>query len=264
MMQPAKTAGLVGIGNLAWNLAANLQGSGYSLEQVIGRSKTQTAEFAEEFLVPMNSISLGDLHPGLDVVFLAVSDSLIPEVAEKIGALRNSETLILHCSGNVSLSVLATAGAKSGVIWPVQTLTKENLSPFREVALYIEATENAREEVRKLALSLSNHVTYSTSEERRWVHLAAVIAGNFSNLLYHEATKLLDQVPSEGLSTLTPLILETLRKSIAIGPEAAMTGPAIRGDGETMKSHLKLLEASNPKLAELYRMISEMIGKMRK
>lgn len=58
---------------------------------------------------------------------------------------------------------------------------------------------------------------------------------------------------------LRPLIEETARKAVRTGPAAAQTGPAVRHDSGTIKSHLELLSFS-PRYQKLYRLVSSMIS----
>ena len=58
---------------------------------------------------------------------------------------------------------------------------------------------------------------------------------------------------------LRPLIEETARKAVRTGPSAAQTGPAVRHDSGTIKSHIDLLSFS-PQYQKLYRLISSMIA----
>ncbi len=58
---------------------------------------------------------------------------------------------------------------------------------------------------------------------------------------------------------LRPLIGETARKALRTGPEAAQTGPAVRLDTGTLKSHIELLSFS-PQYQKLYRLVSKMIA----
>lgn len=60
---------------------------------------------------------------------------------------------------------------------------------------------------------------------------------------------------------LKPLISETADKLYDIPPRKAQTGAAKRNDKRTMAKHLELLSA-DPKLADLYRMISESITRL--
>lgn len=58
---------------------------------------------------------------------------------------------------------------------------------------------------------------------------------------------------------LRPLIEETARKALRTGPEASQTGPAVRQDKGTVKSHIDLLSFS-PQYQKLYRLVSRMIA----
>jgi hypothetical protein len=110
-----------------------------------------------------------------------------------------------------------------------------------------------------MAGSLSSMVYHRTCEERNKLHLAAVIAANFSNHMYHLAA---DYLNSEGLGfeMLRPIIRETAEKVMTLTPRNAQTGPARRQDKATMDSHLELMKR-NQELQNLYTFVSESIRK---
>ena len=56
-----------------------------------------------------------------------------------------------------------------------------------------------------------------------------------------------------------PLMEETLAKALQDSPARMQTGPAMRGDAETVRRHLNLL-ANNPEWREIYRELSENIN----
>jgi predicted short-subunit dehydrogenase-like oxidoreductase (DUF2520 family) len=84
-----------------------------------------------------------------------------------------------------------------------------------------------------------------------------VFASNFTNHMLRLSNDIAEQHDLD-FDWLKPLIAETINKSLTIGPAQAQTGPARRGDFETLDNHLQFL-ADDPKLAELYRMISQHI-----
>ncbi len=55
---------------------------------------------------------------------------------------------------------------------------------------------------------------------------------------------------------LKPVILETINKALATGPEYSQTGPAVRGDLEILDEHMKYLK-SDKTLAKIYEIISQ-------
>ena len=113
--------------------------------------------------------------------------------------------------------------------------------------------------LKNLALSISDKVVELNSEQRKNLHLAAVISCNFSNMLYLFSEEICQK---EGISfdILQPLILETAQKIKYVSPSLAQTGPAKRGDFETIAKHLILLENDEEK-KEIYKLLTASIKK---
>ena len=110
---------------------------------------------------------------------------------------------------------------------------------------------------RRLALSVSNCVTQADSNERRYLHLAAVFACNFSNHCYALAAEILAR-HGMAFDALLPLIEETAQKVRTMHPRDAQTGPAVRFDENVIQAQLQLL-ADQPHLQELYMQLSQSI-----
>jgi predicted short-subunit dehydrogenase-like oxidoreductase (DUF2520 family) len=145
-----------------------------------------------------------------------------------------------------------------GVFYPLMTFTRERPVDFTTIPVLVEANSDENtERLKRLAGILSEKVHAIHSGQRRIIHLAAVIACNFSNHMYALAENLLVR---EGIpfDLLLPLIAETAGKIRAVPPGLAQTGPAVRKDAQTMEQHLQLLK-DDKQLAELYRIISESI-----
>jgi predicted short-subunit dehydrogenase-like oxidoreductase (DUF2520 family) len=85
-----------------------------------------------------------------------------------------------------------------------------------------------------------------------------VFASNFTNHMVLLSQEIMKE-NSLSFDWLKPLISETLSKSLTIGPENAQTGPARRGDFETLDQHLEFLTAEDEEVAELYKVISQHI-----
>ena len=94
------------------------------------------------------------------------------------------------------------------------------------------------------------------SDQRRQLHLAAVLVNNFPNYLYTQAEVLCIE---KGLSfeLLKPLLFETVSKLDQLSPIDAQTGPAVRDDKKTIKEHLKLLK--KPHLRSIYKLLTKEI-----
>jgi predicted short-subunit dehydrogenase-like oxidoreductase (DUF2520 family) len=108
----------------------------------------------------------------------------------------------------------------------------------------------------KLTRSLSGQVVKVAYKDRLTVHVAAVFACNFSNYLFGVAESLINDNGFD-LDILRPLIAETLNKSLDIGPRNAQTGPAARGDENTINTHMEFLQS--PEFQKVYQTLTQMI-----
>lgn len=248
-----KKVSFIGSGNVATHLAAELDRNGYLIHQIISRNKEHAFDLAKRFGA-YSSSNLGDLYTDIDFLIISVSDDEIEAVAQKVA---QSSVIVLHTSGSVAMNVLSLS-SKYGVLYPLQSLSKNRSVDFRKVPLLIEgSSESVLKQIDELAFDLSNKVVRIDSEARRKVHLAAVMVNNFSNHLFAMAS---DYMDSNGLpfNLLVPLIRETADKLERLSPEEAQTGPARRGDIQTIETHLKMLEG-HPELSTLYREMTELI-----
>ncbi len=164
----------------------------------------------------------------------------------------------IHTAGSVSLEAMARWHRESGVLYPLQTFSQTRNLDWSDIPIYIEgAGEDTLEAIRRLALALSPKVYQASTTDRGKLHLAAVLACNFTNHLVALAESYLAQ---EGFETksLMPLIRETMLKLETLPAIDAQTGPARRGDESTIQRHLALLEPQ-PELRALYQALSQSI-----
>jgi predicted short-subunit dehydrogenase-like oxidoreductase (DUF2520 family) len=89
-------------------------------------------------------------------------------------------------------------------------------------------------------------------ESRATYHAAASIASNLLVALQEAATDLLERAGvADARELLTPLVLRTAANWSERGP-AALTGPIVRGDRETVERHRAAIAESAPELIPLY------------
>lgn len=252
---------VLGAGRVATHLVPALVHAGYDVAQVWSRTELSAHILAEPLGIPYTD-DLSAIVPDADVYIACVADGALPEVAKEIVAhvQRPSHTvLFLHTAGSVSMDVWREAGAtRYGILYPLQTFSKERSVDMCEVSLFVEASDEASlTAVEALAYGLSAKVYRADSRRRALLHVAAVFACNFTNAMYDAAHQLLatDDIPFD---VLLPLIDETAAKVHVLTPREAQTGPAVRGDVAVMQSHIDSL-ANNPDLQSLYAQISKMI-----
>ena len=147
---------------------------------------------------------------------------------------------------------------RKGVLYPVQSLSKERPLNLRSVpfALETEYLEDY-ELLKELASSISDHIFQVNSDQREKLHVSAVFANNFSNYMYLTAKDTCDQnqLPFEILK---PIIIETAQKIMTMDPFIAQTGPAKRNDKKVIEKHLSSLKNEKK---EIYSVLSEAINK---
>ncbi len=250
---------ILGAGNVATHLSKALIKAGYPVNQVWSRNNQNAVDLALK--IGANSIfQIADLSQQIDVIIIAVSDDAIESVVAQIPIL-NQQQLILHTSGSTSLSVLEKHTQNCGVLYPLQTFSKNQDLDFSKVPLFIEANHHQSEEqLLMIAKKLSHHVEKANSENRIRIHISAVFACNFTNHFYAIAEKMLKEINLD-FDLLRPLISETAQKAMYNSPINVQTGPAKRNDTITIDKHIELLK-NNPQTKKLYEIVSQDIVKM--
>lgn len=243
---------ILGTGNVATHLFRAFSNSAeIEIVQVIGRNKEALQAFGKEEKTTTDFSRL----KFSDIYIVALSDSSINFVSQEI-TINNS--LIVHTSGNTPMSALSTH-QRRGVFYPLQTFSKSNELDFKNVPVCLEANDEADLALlKKLAHLVSENVYEISTEQRKSLHLAAVFTNNFTNYIYHVGSEICKEnnVPFEILS---PLIQETAEKIKSLSPFDAQTGPARRGDHNTISNHLEQL--NNPEYKAVYELLSKSIEK---
>ncbi len=242
---------LIGTGRLSFHLGQALRKAGFGLAGVVGRSLAKAEALAKELACP--AIHLEASLPNANLRILAVSDDAIQVVA---GGIPADGTPVIHLSGSNSLDLLQ-AHAQRGVMWPMHSFGTGEPADFSAIPLVVDAAdESTLALVRKVASSLSRHVVQLPMEQRQRLHLSAVMASNFPVFLLREASRLLT---AHGIdATLLHPLWKTAAERALHDPDKAVTGPARRGDVNTMAKQLELL-ADEPELRRAYAALSNLI-----
>lgn len=249
---------LIGSGNVAAVLGRLIKDAGHLVDAVISRNTETGAALAAE----LNAVYIQNA-PGAyvnsDLYIIAVSDSAIETVARELKA---GEALIVHTSGAVSKNVLKNHTEHYGVLYPLQSLRKE-LKTIPVIPFLVDAnSEKNVMTVTNFAGSLSGIVRQAGDEARLKMHLSAVIVSNFTNHLYALADRYC-QAENLDFNLLHPIIKEVADRLAFDAAENLQTGPAVRGDIQTIETHLGLLE-KYPALKSLYKSMTESIGRLHK
>lgn len=243
---------IVGTGNMAFALANMFCAIGIIPVQIISRQNSKTISDFQKLGLEIKT-SYEQILP-TDLIIVAVSDHAIEEVSKK---LQNTDALIVHTSGTVSEKVLSNH-QRFGIFYPMQTMSRFREIDFSKVFFFVQAnSEYDLIDLQYFAKNFSNHVISSTDEMRQKIHLAAVFASNFSNVMYSAAYELLKD-NDISFDLMKNLIKETAEKACENNPIESQTGPARRNDLNTIEMHIQLLEQYPDKKA-VYELLTNYI-----
>jgi predicted short-subunit dehydrogenase-like oxidoreductase (DUF2520 family) len=248
---------IIGTGNTATVLGRKLKKVGHNIVQVFGRNTSEASELAYE-LDTESTNYWNVVNKNADLYILAVSDIAIEEVFRE---LHLTDKTVVHTAASVSKEVLKQGAEHYGVLYPLQSL-KKDISYLPEIPIIIDASDKETLNMLDvLAHTISDRVVEANDETRVKLHLAAVMVNNFTNHLYALVEKYCKE---EGLDffLLQPLIRETVSRLENISPAKSQTGPAIRGDYNTIEKHRELLN-KYPQLKKIYELFSESIPQSR-
>lgn len=247
---------LIGAGNVAAVLGEALFAVGVPIVAVYSKREERARRLAGRLACPP---FWGDALPcvGAEVYLVAVSDRACRPVCER---LVGRGAVVAHTSGATPL--LELPDCETGVFYPLQTFTAGRAVRMKEVPLFLEASSpGAMGLLRRLAGCISERVYEVETARRQWLHLLGVVSCNFVNHLLALSARV-SEAKGVPFACLEPLVRETVDKAFVMGPLAAQTGPAVRGDRVTMSCHEALLAGQYPEAAALYRALSESIARL--
>jgi predicted short-subunit dehydrogenase-like oxidoreductase (DUF2520 family) len=249
---------IIGAGNVATHISRHFFTQGHRVQCVYSREPESAEKLADELG------TLGTSDPDLvpveaDFFFLCVPDSAVMDVVRRF---RDRKGIWIHTAGALSMELFHGIVEDFGVLYPLQSLSKERKIRIGHIPFLVEGSSPlVLELIKNLACSISEKVVEADFRTRLLVHLAAVFANNFSNHMVYVAQQILEEAELDP-SLLEPLLEETFQKLKELEAYAAQTGPAVRGDRESMNKHVELLKA-HPEWEKLYTFISRDIERAR-
>lgn len=251
---------VVGTGALAHSLTRALTEHGMRCQSVHGRTQESAAAMATTFPDLAACVIGVEPLPSSDVTFVVVSDDAVEDVAHRLAATGIPDgQIILHTSGvhgSEALQALADAGARVGSFHPLQTFTGgEGKERFRGITIGVEGSVDAVRTAHHLADDLLAMAVTIPSEKKALYHAAAVMAGNHAIAMLATAADLWERATTDAQGAhdaLGPLTRQSVTNALEIGPEAALTGPVVRGDIGTVRRHLDALQSYADHLVPMY------------
>lgn len=218
---------IVGAGRAGSSFAAAAAAVGWEVVEVLGREAD-----------PAGAAT------GVDLVLVATPDSAIARVAQSI---EPAEAVVAHVSGSLGLEVLDPHGRRAA-IHPLVSLPNAAVGSARllDRAWFAVAGDVI---VEMLVDDLGGRRFEVADESRALYHAAACIASNHVVALLGQVERLAARlgVPFEAYVDLARGSVDAVGE---LGAAAALTGPAARGDDETIDRHRAALPRSEIALYE--------------
>lgn len=249
---------LIGAGNLATHLGKALHAAGHDMVQVFSRTM-QSAETLASLLDAEPLTNMAQVRDDADVYIFLVKDSALEQLISQLCG--GEKKVFLHTAGSMPMSVFRGKALHYGVLYPMQTFSKQREVDFSIIPCFIEANDEfALKQIEGLAGQISHRVFQLSSEDRKYLHLSAVFACNFANHCYAASQELLQQhgIPFD---VMLPLIDETAAKVHGMTPKEAQTGPAVRYDENVIDKQIQLLE-NQPYFQKIYDCMSKSIHEL--
>ena len=213
-------ARIIGPGRAGGSFAAALERVGWDLAASVARGG-----------------DVGAAAHGVELLVIATPDAAIAEVARAVEP--DAGAAVVHLSGSLGLDVLAPH-PRRGAIHPLASLPNAEIGAARLAAgtWFAVAGDPVVEQV---VADLGGRSFAVADGDRAAYHAAACIASN-------HLVALLGQVERGAgtagvpLDAYLDLARATLDNVAAIGPAAALTGPAARGDRATIERHRAALD----------------------
>lgn len=244
---------VIGSGNVATHLSGGLAAAGSEIVCVCSPTLAHARRLADRFAGCHAVDSLASLPLDADLYLISTVDNAVATIAKEMPHVAG---LVAHTSGSVPLAALAPASAMTAVIYPLQTFSRKVAVRLDDIPFFTEAsTAEAHAFADRVAGLLSPKVYHADSSHRKKLHIAGVLSCNFANYLWDRTSDILNGA-GYSFDVVRPLIEATLRKAVEVGPHAAQTGPAMRGDRAVIDSHIASLD---PSTAEIYRILTEAI-----
>lgn len=242
---------IVGPGRAGGSLALAARAGGHDVVGVLSRSPTAFGR----------PLSWDAPLPRCDLLVVAVSDSAIEAVSERLAPWVGEVDAAVHLSGFVSVEALdqiAAAGLPTGSFHPLQTLPDpvQGSESLEGAWVAVTAGPGLSSRLTDLAHSLGMQPFPLADTAKPLYHAAAAASANYVVESLALAADLLAaaDVPFEAIEPLTRRVVDNV---FALGPAASLTGPIARGDMATVAGQIAAAHGVSDSVGEQFRALAE-------
>ena len=251
---------IIGLGRVGTALGILLSKVGHQIVSAFDIDPDARVRFAEA----LNTNVAGRLDEavlGPDVILISVPDRAIEDVSHAISCSQDlmQGVYIGHTSGALSsrsLHHVKAEGCPTFSMHPIQTFASVESAVKAMPRSYfgIEGDPEALRLAEEIITSIGGKPLLINPDLKPLYHTALCVASNFLVTLLDMAVKLGQGAGIEkkrALEVMLPLIETTISNFEQSGTRA-LTGPIERGDADTVKRQLKVVETLEPKMIPVY------------
>jgi len=251
--------GLIGAGRVGTAFAYWLQRAHYS---VVGICDTRAAALsrAEKVLHRRVRMPLDRLVEMSAILLVATPDSVIPQIARRIGKAVRSGTTVFHFSGALGPRILKRSGISQGVIHPLAAFPDyQAYRKMKNCYFSVSGDPKAVHTAQRFLHGMGMKCFVLKSRDRRFYHLASVFTSNLLVALLAIARQLGLRSGIDEKAFMTyfePLLSGQVRDIRKRGLEKALSGPVKRGDLKTIVAHRRALRGLGGDYLKIYDLLS--------
>ena len=244
--------GVVGAGRVGGVLAAALRAAGHEIVSAAGESDASRGRITD-LLPGVPNAKPSAVARDCDLLLLTVPDDMLANVVKVLadsGSLREGQ-YVAHTSGLHGLAILAPAialGARAIALHPAMTFsgTSIDLERLDGCVFGLTAESEEREAAAGLVGDLGGRCIWVPESRRALYHAGLAHGANHLVTLVTEAMEMLAAAGADDpAATLRPLLTAALDNALEHG-DAALTGPIVRGDVNTVRAHLENIARQTP------------------
>lgn len=256
---PSLRIAVIGCGRVGAALGAAFRAAGHEITATSAVSEASLRR-AADLLPGVPVLEPAQVARSAEVVLLTVPDDELADLARSLGAQGawDGGRLVIHTSGAHGCGVLSPvveAGGDAVALHPVMTFTgtDRDLPRLVGIPMAVTASLGASLIAEALVLDLGAEPLPLSEQQRPMYHAALTHGANHLVTLVAQSQQLLRQA---GIDSPGPVLDGLLGAALANALERgdrALTGPVARGDVETVRTHLRVLEDGPADVHDAYR-----------
>jgi predicted short-subunit dehydrogenase-like oxidoreductase (DUF2520 family) len=248
-MSARPSIAIVGPGNLGSALAVALARAGFAIDTIFAHGPGPSLNQARALAKRLKSRAAVDCkNLKAEVVWFCVPDSEISTAARLFsGAGSWKGRIAFHSSGALSsdaLESLRQKGARVASVHPLMTFVSKSKPALGGVPFAIEGDRAAVRVAAYIVKELGGCAHPIRKQDKAAYHAWATFTSPLLTALLattEEVAKLAGLRGEDARRRMMPILRQTLANYGGFGAARGFSGPIIRGDVETVKSHLEIL-----------------------